>query len=87
MTNVTLDELFRELDGKDFATRRELEMAVVEVFNRHVSALPVGFTYEDAIEAARVAGWLDVSGFPGHGVRVSLPSDEMRLSTAEPAGA
>ena len=87
MTSVTLEELFNELNGRDFATRRELETAVVDVFNRHVSELPVGFTYEDAIEAALVAGWLDVSGFQGHGVRVSLPADGAQLSTAEHAGA
>jgi hypothetical protein len=81
MAKVTLEELFCELDGRDFGTRRELEKAVVEIFNRHVSDLPVGFTYEDAIEAARESGWLDVSGFSNHGVRVNLHPNGM------PAGA
>ncbi len=75
MEPVSLADLFREMDGREFETRQELEHAVVEVFNRHISAFPVGFTYEDALEAARAFGWLDVSGFEGHGVRVSLPAE------------
>jgi hypothetical protein len=73
MQTVSLEDLFRDLDGQEFETRRALEEAVVEVFNRHISAFPVGFTYEDALEGARTHGWLDVSGFERHGVRVRLP--------------
>jgi hypothetical protein len=81
MATVSLEDLFSEIDGKEFATRRELERAVVDVFNRHVSELPVGFTYEDALEAALSRGWFDVSGFEDHGVRVNLHANGL-LETA-----
>lgn len=72
MARVTLRDLFVELNGKHFETRMDLEAAVVEVFNRHITELPVGYSYKDAIEGARVEGWLQTNG-GGHGVRVALP--------------
>ena len=72
MAHVTLIDLFRDLDGKDFSTRQKLEEAVLEVFNQHVTELPVGYSYMDAIEGARAQGWLDTNG-KGHGVKVTLP--------------
>jgi hypothetical protein len=71
MTQVTLKDLFRDLDGEYYENRQAFEEAVVEVFNRHVAELPVGYSYEDAIEGARVEGWLKTNG-GGHGVQVSL---------------
>lgn len=71
MTRITLVDLFEDLRGKRFDNRRELEEAVVEVFNRHVSELPVGYSYMDAIDGARAHGWLVTNGTP-HGVRVDL---------------
>ena len=72
MTRVTLRDLFAELKDKHFETRMELEAAVVDVFNRHIAELPVGYSYKDAIEGARVEGWLETNG-GGHGVWVRLP--------------
>jgi len=72
MALVTLADLFRDLNGDYFETRQAFEEAFVVVFNRYVTELPVGFSYEDAIEAARAKGWLKTNG-DGHGVRVSLP--------------
>jgi hypothetical protein len=72
MARVTLQQLFEDLDGQHFATRHKLEEAVLEIFNRHVTELPVGFSYMDAIEGARSEGWLHTNG-EGHGVKVALP--------------
>ncbi len=71
MTRITLVDLFEDLHGKRFENRRELEEAVVEVFNRHVAELPVGYSYMDAIDGARARGWLVTNGTP-QGVRVDL---------------
>lgn len=72
MARVTLRDLFQELDGKHFDTRQALEEAVLEVFNRHVAELPVGYSYKDAIDGALEEGWLQTNG-NGHGVKVTLP--------------
>jgi hypothetical protein len=73
MVRVTLQDLFQDLDGQHFETRQTLEAAVIDVFNRHVTELPVGYSYKDAIEGARAQGWLRITG-GGHGVKVTLPS-------------
>jgi hypothetical protein len=72
MERVTLRDLFAELNGKHFETRMAFEAAVVEVFNRHLAQLPVGYSYKDAIEGARVEGWLETNG-DGHGVSIRVP--------------
>ena len=61
MVGVTLEQLFSELSGAQFDGRTQLEEAVVVVVNKHVGELPIGFSYRDAIEAARNAGWLAVT--------------------------
>jgi hypothetical protein len=71
MAGVTLQNLFEGLDGRYFPSRQELEHAVLEIFNRHVAELPVGYSYTDAIEGARSLGWLRTNG-DGHGVTVEL---------------
>jgi len=71
MARVTLLDLFRDLDGKSFQSRRELEEAVLVIFNRHVAELPIGYSYKDAIEGARAEGWLQTNG-GGHGVKVTI---------------
>jgi hypothetical protein len=71
MERVTLRGLFEELDGRKFPTRQQLAEAVLEVFNRHLTELPVGYSYMDAIEGARAEGWLHTNG-DGHGVKVSV---------------
>jgi len=72
MARVTLLDLFRDLDGSHFESRQALEAAVLEIFNRHVTELPVGYSYMDAIEGARAAGWLQTNG-NGRGVEVRIP--------------
>jgi hypothetical protein len=72
MERVTLQDLFEDLNGRYFSTRQELEEAVLKSFNEHVTELPVGFSYMDAIEGARAEGWLETNG-EGHGVKVQLP--------------
>jgi hypothetical protein len=71
MAQVTLTDLFRELHGQRFANRQELEAAVLEIFNRHVGELPIGYSYKDAIEGARARGWLITNGTAA-GVKVDL---------------
>jgi|HubBroStandDraft_1064217.scaffolds.fasta_scaffold179840_3 hypothetical protein len=70
MARVTLMDLFNDLEGRHFASRQELEGAVLEIFNRHVTELPIGYSYKDAIEGARSNGWLDADN--GQGVTVRL---------------
>lgn len=74
MSQVTLQDLFRDLDGRHFESRQAFEAAFVDVFNRHVAELPIGYSYMDAIEGARAQGWLHTNGH-GHGVTVSLPQE------------
>jgi len=71
MPGVTLPDLFAELQDRHFDNRRQLEEAVVEAVNRHLGELPIGFSYQDAIDAAGAQGWLQANG-GGHGVRVDL---------------
>lgn len=71
MTHITLVDLFEELNGRRYDNRQQLEDAVLEVFNRHVAELPVGYSYLDAIDGAREQGWLQTNGGPT-GVRVML---------------
>ncbi len=71
MTHVTLEQLFEALDGQSFPTRQKLEEAVLEIFNQHVTEMPIGYSYMDAIEGARANGWLHTNG-DGHGVEVSI---------------
>lgn len=71
MTTVTLNDLFADLDGRQFDNRRDFETAVLEVFNQHVSDLPIGYSYVDAIDGARARGWLVTTG-GARGVRVHL---------------
>jgi hypothetical protein len=86
MANVTLFSLFSELDGRHFETRQQLESAVLEIFNRHLVDLPVGYSYEDAIEGARAFGWLVPATVPGHGVEVSVRSETAHVGTEPVAG-
>ena len=71
MARVTLRELFQELDGREYATRKQFEKAFLKVFNRCVTQLPVGYSYMDAIDGARAEGWLHTNGH-GHGVKVCM---------------
>jgi hypothetical protein len=73
MAGVTLRDLFMSLNQQSFNTRQDLEEAVLAVFNEHVTELPAGFSYQDAIDGARAAGWLHASG-NGHGVTVLVPA-------------
>jgi hypothetical protein len=68
MAAVTLRDLFGELNGKEFKDRQDFEQHVIEVFNRHVGELPIGYSYQDAIEGALLSDWLEP--VDGHGVRV-----------------
>ena len=70
MAAVTLRDLFGELDGKTFEDRQEFEQEVIDVFNKHVAELPIGYSYKDAIEGARLSDWLITDN--GHGVRVEV---------------
>ncbi len=58
MTVMTLRDLFNELDGKEFADRQDFERQFLDVFNKHVADLLIGYSYKDAIEGARLSGWL-----------------------------
>ena len=71
MASVTLPDLFADLQDRHFECRRELEEAVIEAVNRRVGELPIGFSYNDAIDAARVEGWLRPND-GSHGVRIDL---------------
>jgi hypothetical protein len=71
MKRVTLEDLFSDLEGRHFANRQEFEEAVIESFNRHVTELPVGYSYKDAIEGARSRHWLETNGGNGVTVRVA----------------
>jgi hypothetical protein len=79
MPSVTLEDLFKEIDGMYFASRRELEGAVLERFNQHVAELPVGYSYKDAIDGARSRGWLITNG-DGHGVKVRIGGAQPMLA-------
>lgn len=79
MAPVTLIDLFADLHGEHFASRHEFEEAVLAVFNRHVAELPIGFSYQDAIDGARARGWLITNG-GSRGVSVDL-------GDAQPVGA
>jgi hypothetical protein len=70
MKPVTLADLFSALEGQHFANRQEFEEAVVENLNRHITELPVGYSYKDAIDGARSRGWLETNG--GNGVTVHI---------------
>jgi hypothetical protein len=83
MTRVRLEDLFGELQDRHFANRAELEDAVLEVFNRHVAELPIGYSYQDAIDGARAKGWLITNG-AGHGVRVDLSGAEHTVAAGSP---
>ena len=70
-TGVTLPDLFYELQGQRFENRRAPEQAVVRLLNLHVDDLPIGFRYQDAIDGARVRGWLRTeTGRHGVGVHI-----------------
>lgn len=70
MAAVTLRDLFEELDGRQFENRQEFEQEVIDAFNKHVAELPIGYSYKDAIEGARLSGWLVTDN--GHGVTVDV---------------
>jgi hypothetical protein len=71
MAIVTLTEIFTPLDGHHFDSRNEFEKAVVEVVNEHITELPIGFSYKDAIDGARRNRWLETNGKPGVIVRLA----------------
>jgi hypothetical protein len=75
MASVRLSDLFAELQDQHFENRRQLEEAVIGAVNRHVGALPIGFSYQDAIDAAGVQGWLQTSA-GSHGVHVDLSASQ-----------
>jgi hypothetical protein len=54
----TTEDLFRELDGQNYGSYRELEQAVIGVFNQHLEDFPPHYTYRDAITWADRRGWL-----------------------------
>ncbi len=58
MPQVTSRELLQPLDGRVFATDRELHEAVLEIFNQHLSELPPGYYYTQLIEWARRQEWI-----------------------------
>jgi len=68
---VTLEDIFRPIDRKYFRCRRELEEGVLDEFNKHITKLPIGFSYKDAIEGARERGWLHARQPAGVAVCIS----------------
>jgi hypothetical protein len=74
MAAVTLRDLFAELDGRTFEDRQEFEQEVIDVFNKHVAELPIGYSYKDAIEGARLSDWLITDNGQGVPVEVREPA-------------
>lgn len=54
----TTEDLFREIDGKEYRSYRELEEEVIHLFNRHLGDFPPHYSYRDAIAWADHKRWL-----------------------------
>jgi hypothetical protein len=54
----TTEDLFREMDGKEYPSYRELEKAVIDLFNQHLRDFPPHYSYRDAIIWADRNRWL-----------------------------
>lgn len=54
----TTEDLFREMDGREFPSYRELEAAVIDLFNQHLRDFPPHYSYRDAIVWADRHSWL-----------------------------
>jgi hypothetical protein len=70
----TLD-LFRPLDGRDFACDRELQEAVLKIFNAHLAEMPPGYLYTQLIDWGRWQGWIRRTEL---GWSVRLPQETKR---------
>jgi hypothetical protein len=57
-----------------FESREDLEQRVIDAFNKHVAELPIGYSYKDAIEGARLSGWLKPDDGRSVTVRVGDPA-------------
>lgn len=56
------EDLFREIDGEEYGSYRELEEAVIALFNAHLEDFPPHYSYRDAIVWADRNEWLRPSG-------------------------
>lgn len=54
----TTEDLFREMEGREFPSYRELEQAVIDLFNQHLQDFPPHYSYRDAIVWADRQRWL-----------------------------
>lgn len=57
-TGYTTEDLFREIDGKEYDSYRELEEAVIALFNQHLQDFPPHYSYRHAITWADRNRWL-----------------------------
>lgn len=58
----TTEDLFSEIDGRDFSSYSEFEQEVIVLFNRHLGEFPPHYSYRDAIVWADRNHWLHPTG-------------------------
>ena len=55
---MTNEEVLAQLEGRQFSTYRDLQEAVVSLFNQNLSRFPSGYTYRHVLEAAIKNNWI-----------------------------
>lgn len=72
-SGFSIEDLFTELEGRDFQGEYEFRDAVIEGFNENLGYFPPDYSYLDAITWAHRQGWLTVEGSTIH---VVIPGTE-----------
>lgn len=70
MPRFSSRDLFAALDGQVFRTQRDLQTAVLELYNRHLADFPPDYGYVELVEWGISNGW--VIPDEGGGVRIQV---------------
>lgn len=58
----TAREVFKELNGRTFQNYAELEIVVVELYNKYLGYWPSGYHYRNLLDLGERNGWIRQEG-------------------------
>jgi hypothetical protein len=70
MARLSTKELFRKLEGREFADYVELHDAVLQLFNEHVSDFPPGYSYLQFLQWGKEKNWIHPANSRGFYIKV-----------------
>ena len=74
MIELSVRDLFRELEGTTYPDYRTMQEAVLNLFNRHVRAFPPRYSYLQLIAWGEEQGWIRPTGDGCYRIELQEPT-------------